>query len=106
MLYNLLLLGGVRHRLQLIYLSWMTAMLAYGLGWTGLIHYVAPGMATADVTQFTYFVAAAGMAMGVIFFVEFFSEGDRQRVGLGKGVSVRVIRGGRRIIKTKKSKNR
>src|SRR3546814_3616864 len=25
MLYNLLLLGGVRHRLQLIYLSWMTA---------------------------------------------------------------------------------
>src|SRR3546814_3967240 len=67
MLYNLLLLGGVRHRLQLIYLSWMTAMLAYGLGWTGLIHYVAPGMATADVSQFTYFVAATGMAMGVIF---------------------------------------
>lgn len=76
MLYNLLLLGGVRHRLQLIYLSWMTAMLAYGLGWTGLIHYVAPGMATADVSQFTYFVAATGMAMGVIFFVEFFSEGQ------------------------------
>src|SRR3546814_4781516 len=76
MLYNLLLLGGVRHRLQLIYLSWMTAMLAYGLGWTGLIHYVAPGMATADVSQFTYFVAATGMAMGVIFLVEFFSEGQ------------------------------
>src|SRR3546814_11399068 len=76
MLYNLLLLGGVRHRLQLIYLSWMTAMLAYGLGWTGLIHYVAPGMATADVSQFTYFVVATGMAMGVIFFVAFFSEGQ------------------------------
>src|SRR3546814_17866943 len=33
-------------------------------------------MATADVSQFTYFVAATGMAMGVIFFVEFFSEGQ------------------------------
>src|SRR3546814_11750126 len=30
MLYNLLLPGGVRHRLQLIYLSWLNAMLAYG----------------------------------------------------------------------------
>src|SRR3546814_16673401 len=33
-------------------------------------------MGTADVSQFTYFGAATGMAMGVIFFVEFFSEGQ------------------------------
>src|SRR3546814_17978977 len=54
----------------------MNAMLAEGLGGSGLILYVAPVMVTADVSHFTYCVAATGMAMGVIFFVEFFSEGQ------------------------------
>src|SRR3546814_14637359 len=56
MLYNLLLLGGVRHRLQLISLSWMTAMRSFGPGWTGLRHYVLPESAAPYVSLLAMFV--------------------------------------------------
>src|SRR3546814_237591 len=76
LLYNLLLLGGVRHRLQLVYLAWMAATLAYGLSWSSLIHYLMPGVAGADVARFTYCMSAVTLALGVTFFIEFFNEGQ------------------------------
>lgn len=76
LLYNLLLLGGVRHRLQLVYLTWMIATLGYGLLWSGLAHYLVPGLAGADAARAAYFTGVMTLVLSVLFFIEFFSEGQ------------------------------
>lgn len=76
LLYNLLLLGGVRHRLQLVYLAWMSATLGYGLCWSGLGHYLVPSLGGPDVARATYFMGVMTLALSVVFFIEFFSEGQ------------------------------
>lgn len=76
LLYNLLLLGGVRHRLQLIYLSWMAATLTYGLSWSGLVHYLVPHMAVSEVAGLGYLACVTALALGVLFFIEFFGDGQ------------------------------
>ncbi len=79
LLYNLILLRGVRHRLQIVYLAWMSATLAYGLSWSGLSHFLAPGLVGASAARFIYFSSGMMLAFGVLFFIEFFREGQLPR---------------------------
>jgi diguanylate cyclase (GGDEF)-like protein len=67
--YNLLVYAGQRHPFQRWYLCWVAVALAYGLTWSNLAAYLAPGLAGPVAVRFDNILIGAAVALGGMFLI-------------------------------------
>lgn len=76
LIYTLILLGGARQALHLIYFAWMAAATVYGLAWSGLIHHMIPGLSHIEISRIIYLSGIISISLNLLFFIGFFAKGQ------------------------------
>jgi diguanylate cyclase (GGDEF)-like protein len=73
--YNLLIYTGQRLVFQRWYLAWSALALAYGMTWTNMLAYAAPGFAGPVAVSANYLLVSGLIAAGNMFFLAVIEEG-------------------------------
>lgn len=73
--YNLLIYTGHRRAFQRLYLIWTASALAYGLSWTNMLTFLAPGFVGPVAVRSEYVMVSVLIAAGHVFFLSVMENG-------------------------------